>query len=247
MNAGRIHINDASVAANCKAVVARAARLKFAADNRKAIDDWLDDESQKRKAASESPEQFRAYVLSSRAQLSPLLSPEQCSGYLPDGPTLTDADVRTAMESALSNHRRGVVEGLWDMARLLHRPGLPALPLDLSTEARAKSAWDDLVRWIDFQTSPAAEQPKKRRAEAASAVEALLDEAGREILRIVNSDVDSDTKMREICRIDRTRVHWNSPQWGDLLGVTADAIRQTKFWRVDRKKAIEALKEMAGD
>jgi hypothetical protein len=47
--------------------------------------------------------------------------------------------------------------------------------------------------------------------------------------------------MRAICRLDRPRfLAYNSADWEELIGVSASAIRQTKFWKEDRPKAIEA-------
>ena len=73
----------------------------------------------------------------------------------------------------------------------------------------------------------------------ASAVEMLLRDGSKEILEIVNSKKSCDSKMREICGLDTTFLAWNSPQWAEFLDVSETAIKKTKFWRLDRNKAIE--------
>ena len=60
------------------------------------------------------------------------------------------------------------------------------------------------------------------------------------ILAVASKDnLTADQKMRNIGRIDRLCTDWDSPKWARLLGVTADAIRQTEFWKVDRKKLLK--------
>jgi hypothetical protein len=81
-------------------------------------------------------------------------------------------------------------------------------------------------------------------SQSARAIEALLGEEGEKVLGIAHSDDTADDKMRAICGIDRRCLAWKSPLWADLLHVSEPAIRQTKFWKEDRPKANEALKEL---
>ena len=82
---------------------------------------------------------------------------------------------------------------------------------------------------------------------SAVAVEALMGTESREVLNIANSDKPVDTKMRDICGVDLRFLGYNSERWSELVGVTSAAIRQTYFWKVDRRKAIEASQSMGGD
>jgi hypothetical protein len=75
-----------------------------------------------------------------------------------------------------------------------------------------------------------------------SAVEALLGEESQRVLAIARGDQSADDKMRAICAIDRQYLGWKSPQWADLLGISEPAIRKTMFWREDRQRAIEAVR-----
>jgi hypothetical protein len=73
------------------------------------------------------------------------------------------------------------------------------------------------------------------------ALKVLLGKEAVEILNIARSnDKSCDTKMREICGIDRRCLSWDSPDWSDVLGRSEAAIRKTPFWKYDRQKAIEA-------
>jgi hypothetical protein len=74
----------------------------------------------------------------------------------------------------------------------------------------------------------------------SSAVEVLLGEDDRAILEIAHSDDTVDKKMRDICGKDKRHLALSSPEWAALLGVKGGAIRKTKFWKVDRRAAIEA-------
>jgi hypothetical protein len=48
-----------------------------------------------------------------------------------------------------------------------------------------------------------------------------------------------DYKLRAIATIDRRFLGWNSPRLATLVGTTDGAVRQTEWWRVDRKRTIE--------
>jgi hypothetical protein len=83
---------------------------------------------------------------------------------------------------------------------------------------------------------------------ASRALEELLGDEAKPILNAARSDKSADDRMRAICGIDRRLLHWKSTQWANLLSlkerITPDAIRQTSFWKVDRKRAIEAERRL---
>lgn len=80
----------------------------------------------------------------------------------------------------------------------------------------------------------------------ANAVEALLGDDTQAILKVAGSNESADTRMRQICGIDRQFLGYNSGRWAELLGVKGAAIRKTAFWKHDRKRAIEANSELYG-
>ena len=98
------------------------------------------------------------------------------------------------------------------------------------------------IRQLLTQAEPkqAAKAEPEGKNKAAKAIETLLDEPGEQVLKITRSKKSSDSKMREICRIDTRFLGFDSPHWSRLLGVSEAAIRKTTFWKVDRPKAIEA-------
>jgi hypothetical protein len=49
-----------------------------------------------------------------------------------------------------------------------------------------------------------------------------------------NRQLSADERMRRICAIDKKYLGWTSPQWAALLGVSANAIRLTPFWKYGR-------------
>ncbi|MDA0240700.1 MAG: hypothetical protein O2955_06325 [Planctomycetota bacterium] len=114
---------------------------------------------------------------------------------------------------------------------LKHVPGISAADWWNGTEGQRVALMKDAL---------AAVKPQNRMTKVTStAVEVLLGEESHKILTIVHSKKSADDRMREICGIDRAKLGWNSIIWAKLLGVTDGGIRQTHFWKVDRKKAIE--------
>lgn len=83
-------------------------------------------------------------------------------------------------------------------------------------------------------------------AKIQAALEAL-DEDSRKAFAIAQAAGKTvDVKMREICDIDRPKyLAWKSPQWSKFLGVSEAAVKQTDFWKIDRKKAIGAYQVIA--
>jgi len=68
-------------------------------------------------------------------------------------------------------------------------------------------------------------------------LEAVTDENAIAIIKVAEDRTKTtDEKMRAIYAIDRRAVGWDSPKWARLLGVSAAAIRQTDWWRKERKR-----------
>jgi len=76
---------------------------------------------------------------------------------------------------------------------------------------------------------------------SATALETLIGSEKGAVMEVLMSGGSVDTKMRGVCRVDCQFVLWNSCQWARLLEVSDAAVRSTRFWRQDRKRAIEAL------
>jgi hypothetical protein len=88
------------------------------------------------------------------------------------------------------------------------------------------------------------DRPKPRQGVPGSGVELLLEEDAKAVLGIAHSKRSADVKMRDICRLDRRYLGWDSGQWAELLQVSDAAIRRTRFWKEDRRRAIEADREL---
>lgn len=62
-------------------------------------------------------------------------------------------------------------------------------------------------------------------------------------------DIINDRSLsveEKLCQITREcdELHaWKSPQWAELLGVSSSAIRQTRWWKVDRASWLEKQKD----
>lgn len=60
----------------------------------------------------------------------------------------------------------------------------------------------------------------------------MVGDTGAQVMRIATDDsITTDQKMRELCKVDRRYLGFNSKQWSVVLGVTPSAIRQTGFWQ----------------
>jgi len=61
----------------------------------------------------------------------------------------------------------------------------------------------------------------------------MVDESvGAELWKILGNDsLSSDEKMRQMCGLDPRFAGFKSPKWAEMLGVTANAIRQTETWK----------------
>ncbi|MBM4069105.1 MAG: hypothetical protein FJ271_09200 [Planctomycetes bacterium] len=81
-------------------------------------------------------------------------------------------------------------------------------------------------------TDSTASAPAPRRPDTS----ALVDD---EIRKIIDGQGSADDKLRGISRIDSLFYAWQSPKLATLLGCTADNIRQTRWWKEDRKAWLE--------
>jgi hypothetical protein len=123
-----------------------------------------------------------------------------------------------------------------------------AWPLLLRVEALKQDADPPTPPAPKAEDPPApAEAPAapNRQPVSAEAVEAFLGDGHQEAMRIArDTRLSADDRMRQICRLDRRLLVWNSTRWGKLLGVSAAAVRKTHFWLTDRPAAIEAYKRL---
>lgn len=81
--------------------------------------------------------------------------------------------------------------------------------------------------------------PVDNEGEAIARVLAVADPSAARIIAVADDGALSvEERMQAICEIDVRFYGKNSPQWATLLGTSASAIRNTHFWRVDRKKYV---------
>lgn len=99
-------------------------------------------------------------------------------------------------------------------------------------------------------TAPAA-QPAAAQSVTSDALEVLMNQLAtfgpaetNKIMEIANGKLRSDEKMRRICAIDSVYFQHDSKQWAKLLNVSDAAIRQTVFWKVDRKTFVAQAREL---
>jgi hypothetical protein len=68
-------------------------------------------------------------------------------------------------------------------------------------------------------------------------VEAVGGDTGVRIMVIAqDASKDVDKRIREIVALDRRLLGWSSPRLARLLNVTDGRVRQTQWWKGDRKK-----------
>jgi hypothetical protein len=84
-------------------------------------------------------------------------------------------------------------------------------------------------------------------ADRATALEMFAGPDLAKIMKIIDSQMSAEDKAIAICGIDKRFLSnkYDSPWWGKALGVGVDgaAIRKTKFWKVDRKRASELIED----
>jgi hypothetical protein len=174
-------------------------------------------------------------------------------------------DLRGALDIALhhklvdkdSNYQPGPIVGVaYGSAEAAERIAAYRAALNpnywLTSEGRcALAMYREAQKTGESPGAKDAEQPtdpsKLSRSVSGDAVEALLGDEAQKVLKIARSGRSADSKMREICGIDRRFLGYESPQWADLLGVSDAAIRKTPFWKQDRQRAIEADRELRGE
>jgi hypothetical protein len=65
----------------------------------------------------------------------------------------------------------------------------------------------------------------------------VADENALAVLKVVQDLTrTADERMRAIYAIDSRVVGWTSGKWAEALTVTDAAVRQTDWWRTDRKR-----------
>jgi hypothetical protein len=133
-------------------------------------------------------------------------------------------------------------DSVWEMP---NRPTLPSELRKLSVKYSDLYHVAEILRMFrEWSKDLDGKQTDQTEGKATKAVEALLGDESRQVLDIVRSEQSADDKMRKICGIDRRFLAFNSPQMAELLGTTDAAIRKTRFWKHDRKRAIEADQAM---
>lgn len=80
--------------------------------------------------------------------------------------------------------------------------------------------------------------PKESNYDGTSHLLGLLDDTAIEIGRIVQDTAKTlDQRLREIALIDRRFCGKDSEELAELTGKTSGAVRQTNWWKFDRKRA----------
>jgi hypothetical protein len=100
------------------------------------------------------------------------------------------------------------------------------------------------------ERQPADDRPAGRRGRqlvTQAALEKLLGPENAKVLKIAQSGLSVDDRIRAICAIDIRFISWDSRGWAELLGVADGAVRNTPYWKEDRKRAIAAQKELEGE
>jgi hypothetical protein len=92
----------------------------------------------------------------------------------------------------------------------------------------------------DVQASDAEPtDPEDIEVAMRQAVAAAGGEVAARIFRIAeDAEMSADQKCRAIHDLDPTKLAWSSVEWSQLLRVTPEAIRQTDWWRIDRKRLL---------
>jgi hypothetical protein len=137
-------------------------------------------------------------------------------------------------------------DALWNLYQLITtRPG--------ATDREKGEALDEVLQAANGastapppadaqgQRTPAVDESASGPADVdwKAVLESVVDENALVIIKIAgDKSKTADQKMRDIYAIDNRVVGWDSPKWGKVLGVSADAIRQTDWWKKDRKRLI---------
>jgi hypothetical protein len=124
--------------------------------------------------------------------------------------------------------RDGVTAGIWRDLKAFARETFP-------DEAEA---WIRDLTPVNDGTETAARGPDESAWKQMLA--ALGEESALGIMSIAqNEKLSADERMRQIYTLDSRALGWKSPMWARVLrNVTAQAVRQTKWWKVERRKLM---------
>ena len=68
-------------------------------------------------------------------------------------------------------------------------------------------------------------------------LEAVTDDNALAIINVAqDSEKSADERLRTIYTIDNRSLGWSSRKWADVLRVSDAAVRQTDWWKIDRKR-----------
>jgi hypothetical protein len=118
-------------------------------------------------------------------------------------------------------------------------PNDPFQWLRASIDAAAQNVASELENVAYYITELVRMVSGEYREQTAHSMEALIEPEDARILGIAQSDASTDEKLRAIYDIDYRVVAWKSPRWSKLLGVSDAMIRDTSWWKVDRKAEHE--------
>jgi hypothetical protein len=140
-------------------------------------------------------------------------------------------------------------------------PGLAATVENPGLYANPQSAAVKLEKWAALLAAmapaaamvPASPEPAPPAASGAESPAKVADETVGRLLHLVGDGTGvkvlsiardqakpANDRLVALVNLDRRFDGYNSTQWGELLGVTPEAIRQTEFWKT-RKKRREGL------
>jgi hypothetical protein len=122
----------------------------------------------------------------------------------------------------ISHHRRGRFDGA---------DGLDML-------AKQSNATAALVQALTpSETPPAESTPTADTDDWKVALAFAADDNALAMVQVAQDATKSaDEQMRAIYTIEQRALGWTSPRWAKLLGVTDAAVRQTRWWRIDRPR-----------
>jgi hypothetical protein len=87
----------------------------------------------------------------------------------------------------------------------------------------------------------AGDRPQETPSESdwRSVLASVADENALAIVKLAgDSTKTADERMRAIYAIDNRAVGYTSTRWATILSVSAPAVRQTDWWKIDRKRLL---------
>jgi hypothetical protein len=107
-------------------------------------------------------------------------------------------------------------------------------------------ALSDLKRFVPIKSSEEPQPaviPLRDTPDARDGIQAvfgnaslLLGEAGATVFQILSGKGSLNSKLRRACETLPEAWTWTSDKWAALTGKSDSAVRQTDFWRVERKR-----------